>query len=158
MALEASRAGEDKKAEEDTGGTKSCCCPSFGSWGKTVLSWHQLLWLARWVVMEALRSRQTSAPISIMSRAFQWLHVLNTFSRLFHLDKTVGGEAKPTFTMFKLYNIPFRVNQGSSPHFPLPCTSLQNGFCQSTIVFFNIHAFPSLTWLSWHSRHNCLPR
>lgn len=139
MALEASRAGGDKKAEEDTGGRKSCCCPSFGSWGKTVLSWHQLLWLARWVVMEALHSRQTSAPISIMSRAFQWLHVLNTFFRLFHLDKTVGGEAKPTFTMFKLYNIPFRVNQGSSPHFPLPC---KMAFVSQPLFFLIFMLFP----------------
>lgn len=133
----------------------------FSSWAKTALSWlfcFQLLRLACQAAMRTLSGRQMSAPISIRPRALWWLYVLNTLSRLFHLGKTVGGEAKPTFTMFKLYNRPSSVNQGSPLHFPLPCTSLQNCFCQSNIVFFNIHAFPSLTWLSWHSRHNCLPR
>lgn len=108
-------------------------------------------------VMGGHSSRQMSAPISIRPRALQWLYLLNTLPRLFNLGKTVGGEAK-TFIMFKFCNRPFSVNQGSPTRIPLPCSSLQNCFCQSNIVFFNIHAFPSLTWLSWHSRHNFLPR
>lgn len=111
-----------------------------------------------WEVMGTHSSRQMSAPISVSPRALQWLSILNTLPRLSHLGKTVGGEAKTTFIMFKFCNRPFSVNQGSPTCFPLPCSSLQNCFCQSNIVFFNIHAFPSLTWLSWHARHNFLPR
>lgn len=71
MALEASRAGEGGKAEEDSGGRKSCRCPFFSSRDKTILPWHQLLRFACWVVMGTLSSRQTSAPISIRPRALQ---------------------------------------------------------------------------------------
>lgn len=115
---------------------KNCYCICLVSWGKAVLSPHQLLCLCGgcWC---GDSSRQMSVPTSIRPGPLQLPCTLNTHPRLFHLGKTVGGEAKPTIIMFKLCSRPFSVKQSSPPHFPLPCSSLQNCFCQSnTVVFF----------------------
>lgn len=100
-----------------------------------------------------LRSTQKSVPFSFRPRAPQQLKVLNTLLRLFHLGKTVGGEAKPTVTVFKLHNRLCQCKPGLASSLTLLISSklpLSVKHC-----FFNIHAFPSLTWLSWHSRPNC---
>lgn len=129
---------------------RSWCCPSFGSWDRRVHSWHQLPCLTCWVAVGTPGSRHQSAPISTRARAPQRLKVLNTLLRLFHLGKTVGGEVKTTVTMFKLHNRLFQCKPGLSSSLHL----FKFTFVSQTF-FFNIHAFPSLTWLSWHSRPSC---
>lgn len=129
---------------------KSWCCPSFGSWGKTALSWHQLLCLACWVAVETQQQREVCSH-----QYLQWLKVLNTSSGYSIWAKQWVVKQNQQLQCLSCIKDFFSVNQGSPPHFPLACTSLQNCFCQSNIVFFNIHSFLSLTWLSWQSRPNC---
>lgn len=83
-------------------------------------------------VMGTHSSRQTSAPISVSPRALQWLSILNTLPRLSHLGKTVGGEAKTTFIMFKFCNKPFRVLLLASP---CPALLFKIAFVSQTLFF-----------------------
>lgn len=132
---------------------KNCYCICLVSWGKAVPSPHQLLCLCGgcWC---GDSSRQMSVPTSIRPGPLQLPCILNTHPRLFHLGKTVGGEAKPTIIMFKLCSRPFSV-RALLLTFLYPAHLFRIAFVSQTLWFFSwIHVFPSLTWLSWHSTHN----